>query len=192
MSTNQEKINHGPENSFDSARELGHQQSEILRQNAEKAAEMASENNEKSSERARTEALETATSIEKKSAEKEKLVSPASRRGAINKQDLTANYDRTMTQIQSELTPASRAFSKVIHHKAVERTSETLGATIARPNAILAGAIAAFIFTLAMYLIAKNFGYRLSGFETIGGFILGWITGLLFDYFRVLITGKRS
>ena len=57
---------------------------------------------------------------------------------------------------------------------------------------MLAGAIGAFIITLAIYLIAKSYGYRLSGFETIGGFILGWIIGILFDFFRVMITGKRS
>ena len=80
----------------------------------------------------------------------------------------------------------------MIHHKAVEQTSELLGSTIARPNAILAGAIGAFVITLAIYLIAKNFGYRLSGSESIAGFVVGWIIGLLFDYFRVMITGKRS
>jgi high-affinity Fe2+/Pb2+ permease len=80
----------------------------------------------------------------------------------------------------------------VIHTKVIEKTSDALASTIARPNAMLAGAVTAFIFTLVIYLVAKNYGYQLSGFETIGGFIAGWIVGLLFDYFRVMITGKRS
>lgn len=194
MGNNQEQITTNPENNSDAVRELGSEQSEILRQNREKAGELSPEKGEAGSERARADALENAISVEKKELSKEKghAPSPAARRGSINKRDLDATYKRTMQQVQSELSTPSRAFSKVIHVKAVEKTSEVLESTIARPNAILAGAIAAFIFTLAIYLIAKHFGYRLSGFETIGGFILGWIVGLLFDYFRVMITGKRS
>lgn len=194
MNNNQEKINTSPENGLDAARDIGHEQTEALRQKHEKAGELSLENGEKSSERARTEALENAISIEKKSLGKETAhaPSPAARRGAINKRDLDANYKRTMKQVQSELSTPSRAFSKVIHVKAIEKTSEALESTIARPNAILAGAFFAFIFTLAIYLVAKHFGYRLSGFETIGGFIIGWLFGILFDYFKVMITGKRS
>lgn len=193
MSTNQEKLNATPENNSDALNELGQQHSETLRQRHEKAGETPLESTETSSERARLEALESAISVEKTSHGKEKSPAPpAARRGAINKRELDATYKRTMKQVQSELSAPSRAFSKVIHVKAIEKTSDALESTVARPNAILAGAIAAFIFTLVIYLVAKNFGYRLSGFETIGGFILGWIVGLLFDYFRVMITGKHS
>lgn len=194
MGTNQEKITTNPENNLDSVRELGHEQSDILRENREKVGEHSPEKVAASRERARADALETAISIEKKSLGKEQgqAPSPAARRGVISKRDLDATYKRTMSQVQSELSAPSRTFSKVIHTKAVEKTSEALESTVARPNAILAGAIAAFVFTLAIYLISKHFGYRLSGFETIGGFILGWVVGLLFDYFRVMITGKPS
>lgn len=193
MSTNQETLNSTQEKNSDALNELGQQHTEAIRQNHEKAGELSPESNETSSERARLEALENAVSVERSSRSKEKAnAPPAARRGAINKRDLDANYKRTMQQVQSELSKPSRAFSKVIHTKAVEKTSDALESTVARPNAILAGAIMAFIFTLAIYLVAKNYGYRLSGFETIGGFILGWIVGLLFDYFKIMITGKRS
>lgn len=194
MSKNQEKSTINPENNLDAVREFGQEHSDILRENREKAGERSPEKGESTGEQARADALENAISIEKKESSKERgrTPSPAARRGAISKRDLDATYKRTMQQVQSELSAPSRAFSKVIHTKVVEKTSEVLESTVARPNAILAGAIAAFIFTLAIYLIAKNFGYRLSGFETIGGFIFGWIIGLLFDYFRVMITGKRS
>ena len=193
MNPNQEKLNTSPENSSDNLSELHQQHSETLRKQHEKAGEIPLESAETSSERARLEALESAISVEKASRSKEGTrTPPATRRGAINKRELDATYKRTMQQVQSELSTPSRAFSKVIHNKAIEKTSDALEATVARPNAILAGAITAFIFTLSIYLVAKNYGYRLSGFETIGGFILGWIVGLLFDYFRVMITGKRS
>ena len=97
-----------------------------------------------------------------------------------------------MKQVQTELSPTSRAFSKTIHNKAVEKTSEALGATIARPNAILSGAVMAFILTLAVYVTAKTIGYQLSGFETIAAFVVGWVIGIIYDYFRALVTGKSS
>lgn len=189
---NQEKVQANQESNPEALRELGQEHAEALRDKREKAGEVSPESGETSSERARIEALENAISIEKKSRSKEiSPTPPAARRGAINKRELDATYNRTMKQVQSELSAPSRTFSKVIHNKGVEKTSDLLESTVARPNAMLAGAISAFVVTLAIYLIAKNYGYRLSGFETIGGFILGWVIGLLFDYFRVMITGKR-
>jgi hypothetical protein len=190
--SNQEKIQTGPENNLDAVREAGHAQTEALRQKHEKTGEFSIESSESTSERARAEAKENAISVERESLSKEKAPTPpAVRRGAINKRDLDTTYKRTMSHVQGELSAPSRAFSKVIHTNAVEKASDALEATVARPNAILAGAVAAFIVTLALYLVAKTYGYRLSGFETIGGFVFGWIIGLLFDFFRVMITGKR-
>ena len=166
-------------------------------ENVEKKAEANAENlqsGEKAAEKARVEALETAISIEKGSAEKKTKTNDAPaprRRGGISKKEKTASYKKHMKQVQAELPPTQRAFSKVIHAPVVEKTSEFVGATVARPNAILSGAIVAFFVVLAVYLIAKNLGYVLSGFETIGAFIIGWVIGILYDYFRVLVTGKR-
>ncbi len=192
--SNQEKLSQSPEINAESLREAGIEQSEILREKREKLGEYSPESNETTSERARVEAMENAVSIEKKSHSKERsrTAPPASRRGAIDKKELNAAYARRLSKVQSELSDSSRAFSKVIHNPVVEKTSDALESTVARPNALLAGAVFAFIATLALYLVAKNYGYRLSGFETIGGFVLGWIVGLLFDFFRVMITGKRS
>jgi hypothetical protein len=96
-----------------------------------------------------------------------------------------------MKDVQRELSPGSRAFSKVIHNPIVEKTSEVVGGTVARPNAVLAGAISAFILTLAVYVIARTIGYTLSGFETIAAFIIGWVIGIIYDYLRLIITGKK-
>ena len=190
MSTNQEKLSATPENNLDSTRELGHELNDKLRDNREKVGESSPERAERSKEAARAKALESAVSIEKIGRTKEKIAAPTARRGSI-KRERDASYTRTMSQVQSELSGPSRTFSKVIHNKTVESASEVAGATIARPNAILAGAIAAFICTLGLYLVSKRFGYQLSGFETIGAFAVGWVIGLLFDFLRTMITGKR-
>jgi hypothetical protein len=96
-----------------------------------------------------------------------------------------------MDEVRSQMSAPSRSFSKVIHNKGVEKTSEVVGSTIARPNALLSGAIFAFVLTLIVYLVAKNIGYPLSGFETIAAFVLGWALGIAYDFIKVMVTGRR-
>jgi hypothetical protein len=189
MPSNHETQPSTPENNSETLNRLAEQHSERLRAHYEQVGEKSPER-DTTGEAAKHEALEAAVSHEKPASEERDTPSPAVRRGSI-KSERGASYKRTMTHIQSEMSAPSRAFSKVIHNKAVEKTSDVVGATVARPNAILAGSIFAFVFTLATYLVAKHYGYQLSGFETIGSFALGWVVGLLFDFFRVMITGKR-
>jgi len=163
----------------------------------ERAVEKSNvENGEKAEKEARHEALKEAVSVERGSAEKkgkETSSSPAKRRhGVVSKKEREASYKHHMKQLQSELTPSQRAFSKFIHNPVVEKTSDAVGATIARPNAILSGAVVAFFLVLGVYVISKFYGYTLSGFETIGAFIAGWVLGLLYDFFKVMITGKKA
>jgi hypothetical protein len=161
----------------------------------EHAGEKKIESNERSAEKAKIEAQELALSVEKGGAEKKKRESSspaASRHGVVSTKNKAAAFNSEMAKVRAELPPVQRGFSKVIHNPAVEKTSEVVGSTIARPNAVLAGAVVAFFAVLAVYLIAKHYGYPLSGFETIGAFIVGWILGILYDFFRVMITGKKS
>lgn len=111
--------------------------------------------------------------------------------GPISKTKRDESFRETMNEVQTHMSPASRTFSKVIHNKTVEKVSDAAGNTIARPNAILSGAIAAFVLTLAVYLVAKNLGYPLSGFESIGAFAVGWLLGLTYDFVKVMITGRK-
>lgn len=154
------------------------------------------ESGEKAEKEARNEALKEAVSVERGSAEKkgkERSGAPAKRRhGVVSKKEREASYKHHMKQLQSELSPTQRAFSKVIHNPVIEKTSEVVGSTIARPNAILAGAVVAFFLVLGVYVVSKFYGYTLSGFETIGAFIVGWILGILYDFFKVMLTGKKA
>ena len=159
----------------------------------EKAVETSAETQEKAKVEAKKEAIELAASAEKKNVEKEKKQPSAARRhGVISKKEKEASFKKHIKRVQNEMPPASRAFSKVIHNKTVEQASELIGATVARPDAILSGAVAAFILVLAAYVVAKTFGYVLSGFETIGAFIIGWLLGIIYDYLKTIITGKSS
>lgn len=121
--------------------------------------------------------------------------SPAERRlsGAPSKKKRQAAYDATLKEIRSEMTPGEKVASTIIHNKVVEPVSDFVGATIARPNAMLSGSIAAFIAVTVVYFVAKNYGYQLSGFETIGAFIAGWLLGIFYDYISTLLQrGKHK
>lgn len=194
MTNNPEQLTNGPETGLESQKTAA-EQLERLTGAHERSGEQSLESGEKRAEQARVEALESAVSIEAGGKEKDARPSdssPAVRRGVISKTEKNASYKRTMKHVQAELSPSSRAFSKVIHAKVIEQTSEVVGSTIARPNAVLAGAVCAFILTLGVYVLAKNIGYQLSGFETIGAFIVGWMIGLTYDYLRLMITGKKA
>lgn len=169
------------------------------RAKAEAGAEIGKEHIESAesrAEKAKVEALENAVSVEAGSAEKAKKEPRQSptrgRKGTISKKERDASFKKHIKHVQEELPAPQRAFSKLIHNKVVERTSEAVGATVARPNAILAGAVVAFLAVLVVYLLAKNLGYVLSGFETIGAFAVGWLLGILYDFLRVMVTGKKS
>ena len=126
----------------------------------ERAAEKSNiENGEKAEKEARHEALKEAISVERGGAEKkgkETAASPAKRRhGVVSKKERDASYKHHMKQLQSELKPGQRTFSKFIHNPVVEKTSEAVGNTVARPNAVLSGAVVAFFLVLGVYLVSK-------------------------------------
>src|SRR3990167_5984696 len=160
-----------------------------LRDALEENADVAALSNEQTSlESATRHALDTAPSI---ADTKGNDTMPAQKRRLITQQQRTIAFNKQMESVQHEMSSHERQFSKFIHNKPVEKTSDTLAATIARPNALLAGSICAFVLVTILYFIAKQYGYRLSGFETIAAFAFGWVLGIIYDYLHTLISGKR-
>lgn len=100
------------------------------------------------------------------------------------------SFEVTMKETTQAMPRYKRIFSEIIHTKIISGLSDILGKTIARPNAILFGAIFSFSVTISVYLLSKNLGYTLSGFESIGSFLLGWVMGQLFDLVSFLIRKK--
>lgn len=165
---------------------------ELLSQ-AERSVETSPETQAERAAEARAEAnKEALMGREAGGAEKRRATDSAPSLTHATKRQRNDSYAATMKQIQSEMNASSRTFSKVIHNKTVERVSDVVGASAARPNAVLAGSIAATFLTLFVFFVAKQYGYRLSGFETIGTFFVGWALGLIYDYARLMFTTKRS
>lgn len=177
---------------------------EQLAEDAERQNELISEDLERRNERdrkspekleeIRREAFERAKESAKDN-QQEKVVERSNNErfnGPISRRDRDLSFHKTMSEVQSQLSPLEKGFSKIIHNQAIERASDFTGKTAARPNAILAGSISAFLITIVVLLVARHYGYMLSGFESLGAFIIGWILGLIYDLLRVLFTGKTD
>lgn len=190
MSGNPEVVSGG----IESTKELENAAAEQLEklQNKEAGVENSTDDSAERAEAARkdTEAL-FAREASKEHAAKEPVGHSPRAVRKVTKQEKDAGYKKTMKLIQSDMSPTSRAFSKLIHTPVVEKTSQVVGSTVARPNAILSGSICAFVLVLVTYFVAKKYGYPLSGFETIGAFTLGWLIGLIYDYAKLMFQSRR-
>ncbi len=193
MSNNPEVITGGAESTLEAqgaAAERSTELAKTLENHAEQSPDARAEATEKARFEANKEALmskETSGSEKKSGGEPSSSVIHR-----VTKKQKNKEYQKTLSEIQSHMSSPARTFSKVLHNPAVEKTSEAIGSTIARPNAILAGSTAAFVVVALVYMTAKHYGYVLSGFESIGAFILGWMLGISIDYVRTLIRGGTN
>lgn len=188
---NREKISFGPEyvKNPEALEQAGNERREQLREKIEKTGEQSHENVDE----ARHEALKQAIDSEKPDNNDANPPLSVERRknGPISKHAREVSFKSTMRGVQGQMSAPSRLFSKVIHNKVIEQASDMTASTIARPNALLSGSIFAFVLTLGVYITAKNMGYTLSGFESIGAFTLGWVLGIIYDFLKAMITGRR-
>ncbi len=190
-----ERLHQSPEqeHNTDAAHVTAHEHHDRIAEQVERRAEL-SKSIEANVDSARREALESAKKTEALESSKQEKPARAEKAPVVRKRtkkNLDTSFKKQMSDVQHDMPAPSRTFSKLIHTKGVEQASEAVGSTIARPNAILAGSMSAFILVLAIYLLARYVGYPLSGFEVIGSFIIGWLIGIIFDFMRIMITGKR-
>ena len=178
----------GPEHGGEQARNL-----ERLTESLDKKAEISAESkaeHEKNIEKARADVEQEAISGREVTPSEQKKKDDGPTR--VVHRTRKESYAHTMKSVQSEMSAPARAFSKVIHNPIVERTSEVVGSTVARPDAILSGSMFAFLLVLGLYLLARYNGFELRGSETIIAFIFGWIIGIAFDILRAALTRKRK
>ena len=90
-------------------------------------------------------------------------------------------YAQTMASIQRNLPTTSRAFSKVIHNPAVEKTSEALGKTVMRPSVTLGATSTGLLVGAFTYWLAKHYGYAISGSTILLSLIVGGLVGVLVE-----------
>lgn len=90
-------------------------------------------------------------------------------------------FDRTLTSVRRKLSPPERTFSKIVHNRAVENTSDIVGKTVARPSGVLYGGLFSFVFSLGAYLLARHLGGEMRPNFFIITFVGGYIFGLFIE-----------
>lgn len=165
--------------------EVGHEAARRSKELTEDTTEISPTENKERVAEAHREALEAAKETEQLETQKENHITDEFEPPASSKKR-EQSFRQTMAHIQKEMPKGQQVFSKIIHRPIIEKTSDVVGSTIARPDSIITGSLCAFLAVLALYLVARHNGFSLSGFETIGAFILGWIIGVLFDLARAI------
>lgn len=91
-------------------------------------------------------------------------------------------YARTLRHVQRRLSASERTMSKVMHNKAVEKVSDGIGKTVARPSGILGGGIVSLLGSCILLYMSKQYGFEYNFFVFFalmgGGFLLGVVLEL--------------
>lgn len=92
-------------------------------------------------------------------------------------------YSRTLNRIQQKLSRPERTMSKIMHNKAVEKVSDGMAKTAARPSGILGGGIFSLIGSVILLYMTKKYGFEYNFFMFfvfLGvGFMLGVVVELV-------------
>ncbi|MFT4532066.1 MAG: hypothetical protein ACI9T8_000067 [Candidatus Saccharimonadales bacterium] len=97
----------------------------------------------------------------------------------VNRQLKNIAFSRALTRARKKLSIPSRVFSKVIHNEALDRSSEFVGKTVARPVSMLSGAVFAFIGTSALLWLTRKYGYEYNYLVVVLLFGGGWLLGIV-------------
>lgn len=178
MSHEQAPRNHESKNTLSPAEAKQHQ--ERLKEHVESRAEKAGDSS-KVEQEARHEVHETAQSAAEMvptNSESSSQASPI----PPTKQEKRKSFNTTMHHVRKNMGSAERTLSKVIHQPAIEKTSEVVGKTVARPSGIIGASIAAAIGLLLIFGIAKYAGFQLSGSEMPLLLAIGLVVGLISEW----------
>ena len=169
---------------------------EQLQNSPEKQSELSQRDIESKIEKARNDALEKASNAPP---ERKRDYVNQKRTSSVNttqcyqqkraKQQLQTN---TIKQVQSELPTGNRIFSKFIHNNVVEKTSDIIGNTIARPNAILVWSYFCFLLDTVNVHYRKDHTviHCLVLKQLLRSRLVGYWE-LYIDYLRILFTGNK-
>lgn len=97
-------------------------------------------------------------------------------------------YNQTLNSARNKLSKPEKTLSKVVHKPIIEKASDAMSNTVARPSGVLFGGVFSFIGSLASYLLAKKLGgelkYSVFAVFFVGGFIFGLLVELVIRILR--------
>ncbi len=107
----------------------------------------------------------------------------------ISKQIKNMTFVRALTRTRKRLSGPERALSKIIHNQTIDKVSEVASKTVARPPALLGGALMAFFGSIALLFVVRRFGYEYNYTIFFLLFSAGYVAGLIGE--SLLRTFKR-
>ena len=162
--------------------EIKEAKSEISEKGHEAEAKLAKE-----AEREETE-LKKAKQLEKDKDNQEKKKESASKqpekrqpRVASTPKERKRAYKHEMRQVQAQLSPGARTFSKVVHNSVVETTSDVAEKTVLRPSVLIGGAVVGIILGGLIYYSAHHYGYPLPNWALLFFLVIGGILGVIIE-----------
>ncbi len=144
-------------------------------------------------EKEQTKEKKTVMTKERGSAEKEKpaaaKAAPRVRPKPKTKTERDQVFNTEMKQVQAQMRPSARTFSKVIHNKTVERVSDAAQKSIFRPSALIGGAVLGLLLGLVVYIVALLNHYIISSYEILLLFVVGALVGVVVELVTKRIRG---
>lgn len=157
---------------------------EKLRNSAEKSREKEDSNKEKLEARKSIDTLAISGKEKAPSGSEQKQ-----QRQAVSSAHKRQTYEATMKRVEAQLPNYQRTFSRFVNNPRVDRVSNVVGRTIARPSGIVGGGLFAVVGLLVLTYYANEIGFALSGTEFILLLVAGWAIGIVLDL--VLTTVRR-
>ena len=92
------------------------------------------------------------------------------------------SYKHTLKKIRSNLSAPDRALSKVVHQPAVEKVSNGLAKTVARPSAFFGGSLGALIGSAVLVYMSRHYGFTYNYAAIFVAFAIGFTVALVIEF----------
>ena len=113
-------------------------------------------------------------------------------RRSVDKEGKSTTLQRTLRNVQKELNPYERLFSKFLHNTVVEQLSEASAKTLARPLGLLFGGTASFVISLAVLLLCRYFGYEYNYLIGLLSFPVGFAIGIAIEAILIPLRSRSK
>lgn len=173
--------------------EIKEAKSEISEKGHEAEAKLAKEAEREETELKKAKQLDKAKDNQekKKDADAKKSEKRQPRVASTPKERKRA-YKHEMRQVQAQLSPGARTFSKVVHNSAVETTSDVAEKTVLRPSVLIGGAVVGILLGGLIYYSAHHYGYPIPSWSLVFFLVIGGLLGVIIEFLlKATQVGKK-
>jgi hypothetical protein len=184
--SNESEAQHTPEHHYKSA-ETVHKKPESAHHNVEKTKDEIDRTIESLKNIAEKQAISSSELKTKESTQEEK---PHHIR--LTKNIKQSAYKKTLKNVQKQLPPTQRTFSKIIHKPVIDNISNVASKTVARPTGILSGGVGALAGSITLYYLSKQYGFVYNFLVYFLLFIAFYCAGILIELLIKFIISLRK